>query len=227
MQRPHRGPPPGPVVHRPRRQPLGFGALAAAQDLGRTAHQPQRQRGPLHNALIHPRTFGQGGIRRPAMPARAAFGEPGPRISDLEHILPRDPVIGHQVPNSLVPQVIRHRHLNPGPALRTRPHRHVLVGALSHPEGQPHNPPRRGHRRQRRHIQLQLPTRVRSTHMRTRGHGRNTGSAARESRASALLVHIGRATARPIRGGTAQTWPWTALTPNRYRHVELSRCVSY
>ncbi|SKS82743.1 Uncharacterised protein [Mycobacteroides abscessus subsp. massiliense] len=218
MQRPHRRPPPRSVIHRPRRQPLSLSALTATQNLGRTPHQPQRQRGPLHNALIHPRTLGQRRIRRPAMPARAALGEPGPRIRHLKHIDARDPVTGHQMPNPLIAQVISDRHLNTSPTLRTRPQRHIPIRIPTARKRQPRTPPRRigNNTRQPRQLKLASTTQLGAPHMRPRRHHSDRHTRPRAPRHSSTeLLHKRHTTTRTIPRTTPQTRLPTPTTRTR------------
>ncbi len=162
MQRPHRRPAAGAVAHRPRRQPFPFGALTAAQDLGRTAQQPQRQRRPLHRALTEPGHPSQGGYGRSAVPAGGPVGVSSPRVGDLDHGFARYPVFGHQWPNLLVPQVICERDNNSGPVLSAAPQRNTGVGGTARCQRQPIHPRRRlklGRSEQaRRRVQIQRMT---------------------------------------------------------------------
>ncbi|SHQ67179.1 Uncharacterised protein [Mycobacteroides abscessus subsp. abscessus] len=208
MQRPHRSPTPRTVPHRPRRQPLSFSALTTTQNLGSTPHQPQRQRSPLHNPLVHPSTRRQGLIRRPTMPPRLALGEQRPRISHLDHVLPRHPVTGHQVPNLLVPQVIGNRHLNTRPPLRTRPHRHTPVRITTRCQSQPRTPPRRirHHRRHTRQRKLTYAAWFPAPHMRP-GDDRPDCRArpGTPQRGSAELLHIRHTPTRTLLRTTTHT----------------------
>ncbi|KNB63256.1 hypothetical protein MAUC95_26480 [Mycobacteroides abscessus] len=121
MQRPHRGPAAGPVVHPPRREPLVLGALAAAQDLRGAAQQCEQSRGTLNRAFVKTTDLGQGLVGGPAVTARAPVGVPGAGISDLQQGLTADTIVLKLAPDLPIPKVVGDRNGYTRPMLRPGP----------------------------------------------------------------------------------------------------------